>query len=136
MKYLPFHVMIIAVYDYSSIFNKNHNRKGDQMPGINKKRNKTTYGIQQLNQWDTIVKEHFPELSKPQATVLAMWSFGMAIVKSCALTTVMLFLAKLLKVKENTMRQRLKLTLHGAMKARERRGKSVLTSRFILASPS
>jgi hypothetical protein len=106
------------------------------MPGINKKRNKTTYGIQQLNQWDTIVKEHFPELSKPQATVLAMWSFGMAIVKSCALTTVMLFLAKLLKVKENTMRQRLKLTLHGAMKARERRGKSVLTSRFILASPS
>ena len=78
------------------------------MPGINKKRKKNTFGIRQLNQWVTTMGEHFPILNKPQATVLALWSFGMAIVKSCALTTVMLFLAKLLKVKENTMRQRLR----------------------------
>ena len=52
------------------------------MPGINKKRKKTTFGIQQLDQWVTTVGEHFPQLSKPQATVLALWSFGMAIVKS------------------------------------------------------
>jgi len=103
MKYLLYNVMIII-----SSNKTNHNRKGDQMPGINKKRKKNTFGIQQLNQWDTTVKEHFPKLNKPQATVLAMWSFGMAIVKSCALTTVMLFLATLLKVKENTMRQRLR----------------------------
>jgi len=42
------------------------------MPGINKKRKKTTFGIQQLDQWVTIVKEHFPQLSKPQATVLVV----------------------------------------------------------------
>ena len=78
------------------------------MSGTNKKRKKTTFGIQQLDQWVTTVAEHLPQLSKPQATVLALWSFGMAIVKSCALTTVVLFLATLLKVKENTMRQRLR----------------------------
>lgn len=78
------------------------------MPGTNKKRKKTKFGIQQLDQWAMTVAEHLPQLSKPQATVLALWSFGMAITKSCALTTVMLFLATLLKVKENTMRQRLR----------------------------
>jgi hypothetical protein len=78
------------------------------MPGINKKRKKNSFGIEQLDQWVTTVGEHFPKLNKPQATVLALWSFGMAIVKSCALTTVMVFLATLLKVKENTMRQRLR----------------------------
>jgi len=78
------------------------------MPGSNKQRKNTEFGIQQLDQWVLTVAEHLPQLSKPQATMLALWSFGMAMVKSCALTTVMLFLASLLKVKENTMRQRLR----------------------------
>lgn len=78
------------------------------MPSVNKKRKKTTFGVQELDQWAMTVSEHFPELSKPQATVLALWSFGMTSVKSCALTTVMLFLSTLLKFKENTMRQRLR----------------------------
>jgi hypothetical protein len=84
-----------------------------QMPSISKKRKNTTFGIQQLDQWVVTVAEHLPQLSKPQATVLALWSFGMAVVKSCALTTVMLFLATLLKVKENTMRQRLREWCYG-----------------------
>lgn len=66
------------------------------------------HSIQQLDQWILTVAEHLPHLSKPQATVLALWSFGMAVVKSCCLTTVKLFLAVLLNVKENTMRQRLR----------------------------
>jgi len=78
------------------------------MPSTKKKRKKTTFGIQQLDQWVVTVAEHLPQLSKPQATVLALWSFGMAVVKSCALTAIMLFLANLLRVKENTMRQRLR----------------------------
>ncbi len=78
------------------------------MPGSNKQRKNTEFGVQQLDQWALTVAEHLPQLSKPQATVLALWSFGMATVKSCALTTVKLFLATLLKVKENTMRQRLR----------------------------
>jgi hypothetical protein len=78
------------------------------MSGNNKQRKNTKFGIQQLDQWVSTVAEYLPHLSKPQATVLALWSFGMATAKSCALTAVMLFLAPLLKVKENTMRQRLR----------------------------
>jgi hypothetical protein len=51
------------------------------------------HSIQQLDQWILTVAEHLPHLSKPQATVLALWSFGMAVVKSCCLTTVKLSLA-------------------------------------------
>ncbi len=83
------------------------------MSGNNKQRKNAKFGIQQLDQWVTTVAEHLPQLSKPQATVLALWSFGMATVKSCALTTVMLFLATLLRVKENTMRQRLREWCYG-----------------------
>ncbi len=89
------------------------------MPGSNKQRKNTEFGVQQLDQWALTVAEHLPQLSKPQATVLALWSFGMATVKSCALTTVKLFLATLLKVKENTMRQRLREWCYGH---RDKRG--------------
>jgi len=78
------------------------------MPDISKQRKNTTSGIQQLDQWVLTVAEHLPHLSKPQVTVLSLWSFGMATVKSCAITTVKPFLASLLEVKENTMRQRLR----------------------------
>jgi hypothetical protein len=78
------------------------------MPDISKQRKNTIFGIQQLDQWVLTVAEHLPHLSKPQVTVLSLWSFGMAAVKSCAITTVKLFLASLLEVKENTMRQRLR----------------------------
>lgn len=49
-----------------------------------------------------------PHLSKPQAAVLALWSFGMVISQSCGLTTVSSSLATLLAVKENSVRQRLR----------------------------
>lgn len=62
----------------------------------------------QMQQWVSIVTEHLPSLSKPQATVLALFSFGMVLVKSCALTTVVLILAPLLGVSDNTIRQRLR----------------------------
>ncbi len=29
----------------------------------------------------------FPMLSRPQATVLALWSYGMVVAKSCDITT-------------------------------------------------
>ena len=41
-----------------------------------------------------MVTRHMPHLSKPQATVLALWSLGMVLARSCALTAVSLFLAK------------------------------------------
>jgi hypothetical protein len=35
---------------------------------------------QEVYQWMMTVKQHLPHLSKPQATVLALWSFGVVIV--------------------------------------------------------
>jgi hypothetical protein len=47
-------------------------------------------------------------LTKPQATVLALWSYGMVLARSCALTAVIVILAPLLRGKENTLRQQLR----------------------------
>jgi hypothetical protein len=44
-------------------------------------------------------------LTKPQATVLALWSLGMVLARSCALTAVSAFLAPWLGRQEHTVRQ-------------------------------
>ena len=54
-----------------------------------------------LKSWVGTITRKMPHLSKPQAKVLAMWSFGIAITQSSGLTTVSIFLAKLLNIKEN-----------------------------------
>ena len=59
-------------------------------------------------QWTEVVTTHMPHLSKPQAAVLALWSVGMVLARSCALTAVSLFLAKGLERKPNTVRQQLR----------------------------
>ena len=59
-------------------------------------------------QWTEVVTKHLPRLSKPQATVLALWSLGMVLAHSCALTAVSLFLAKGLERKPNSVRQQLR----------------------------
>ena len=72
-----------------------------------------------------------PHLSKPQAKVLAMWSFAIAITQSSGLTTVSIFLAKLLGIKENTVRQRLREWLrNGEDKKGDRRKDIDVTSCF------
>ncbi|RLC70226.1 MAG: endonuclease, partial [Chloroflexi bacterium] len=43
---------------------------------------------EQLTRWIKTVSDFMSHLSKPQAVVLALWSFGMVIVRSCGLTTV------------------------------------------------
>src|SRR5438128_10711552 len=58
-----------------------------------------------FDQWLTTIMQHLSPLSKPQATVLAMWSFGMVLARSCALTVVSHLLAKGMKRKEQTVRQ-------------------------------
>src|SRR5256712_2476379 len=47
-------------------------------------------------------------LSKPQASVLALWSFGMVLARSCVLTAVSHVLAKGMQRKEQTVRQQLR----------------------------
>jgi hypothetical protein len=61
-----------------------------------------------LSQWTTEVTTHLPHLSKPQAAVLALWSLGMVLARSCALSAVATWLAVWLGRKENTVRQQLR----------------------------
>lgn len=63
---------------------------------------------QAVYQWMEVVTKHLPHLSKPQAAGLALWSVGMVLARSCALTAVSLFLAEGLGRKPNTVRQQLR----------------------------
>ena len=53
-----------------------------------------------FDQWRTTIMQHLPHLSKPQARVLALWSFGMVLAHSCALSAVRHCLATGMKRKE------------------------------------
>src|SRR6266851_620751 len=46
-----------------------------------------------VTEWTMTIQTHLPHLTKPQATVLALWSLGMVLARSCALTAVSAFLA-------------------------------------------
>jgi hypothetical protein len=59
-------------------------------------------------QWTRLVTTHFPHLSKPQARVLALWSLGLVVARSCALSAVSTLLAQWLDRKANTVRQQLR----------------------------
>src|SRR3989449_471184 len=61
-----------------------------------------------FDQWLGTIMHHLSHLSKPQATVLALWSFGMVLARSCALTAVSHLLAKGMQRKEQTVRQQLR----------------------------
>src|SRR3989449_6113952 len=61
-----------------------------------------------FDQWLTTIMQHLPHLSKPQATVLALWSFGMVLARSCALSAVSSLLAEGMQRSEQTVRQRLR----------------------------
>ncbi len=61
-----------------------------------------------LSQWETTVSTHLPKLSRAHATVLALWSFGMVLARSCGITSVAALLAPLLAAKDPTVRQRLR----------------------------
>jgi Transposase DDE domain len=69
-------------------------------------------------QWLTTIMQHLPHLSKPQATVLALWSLGMVVARSCALTAVSHLLAKGLRRKEQTVRQQLREWYYDAQRKR------------------
>jgi Transposase DDE domain len=61
-----------------------------------------------FDQWLTTIMQHLSPLSKPHATVLALWSFGMVLARSCALSAVSQMLAKGMQRKEQTVRQQLR----------------------------
>jgi hypothetical protein len=59
-------------------------------------------------QWTTEVTTHLPHLSQPQAAVLALWSLGMVLARSCALTAVAQLLGTWQERKPNSVRQQLR----------------------------
>jgi hypothetical protein len=61
-----------------------------------------------VTEWTTVIQTRLPHLSKPQATVLALWSLGMVLARSCALTAVSAFLATWLHRNEDAVRQQLR----------------------------
>ena len=61
-----------------------------------------------LSQWEHTVSSALAHLSKPQAAVLAMWSYGMVLAKSCGTTSVAALLADLLGKSYESVRQRLR----------------------------
>lgn len=63
---------------------------------------------QELECWLEEVSSAFPQLSKAQVQVLSLYSYGMAMTKHCGQTIVCVFLALLLQLKPNNVRQRLK----------------------------
>lgn len=74
-----------------------------------------------MDQWVSVITANFPNLTKPQAFVLALWSFGMVLAKSCGLTSVVNILApflskdrKRVQQKRNSLRQRLRQWCYNA----------------------
>ncbi len=61
-----------------------------------------------LSQWQTQVSTHLPHLSRPQALVLAMWSYAMIFARSCGTTLCGAWLAELVGGSEEAWRQRLR----------------------------
>jgi len=58
--------------------------------------------------WSQQVHEHFPHLSRPQAYVLALYSYAALALHCCGQSQVAGFLARLLQLKDATIRQRLR----------------------------
>src|SRR5436305_15006961 len=61
-----------------------------------------------LSQWMETVSTMLPKLSRPQAKVLAYWSFGMVLAKSCGITLVCAALALQTGSPERNLLQRLR----------------------------
>lgn len=61
-----------------------------------------------LKSWENTVIHHMPHLSKPQAVVLALWSFGIVMAQTCGLSSVAVCMGLILGQRENTVRQRLR----------------------------
>ncbi len=60
-----------------------------------------------LDQWTDQVRAAFPNLSRPQATVLVLYSFGMCLAQRCGLTSVVTALVPVLCLGFHTIRSRL-----------------------------
>ena len=85
-----------------------------------------------LYDWTNEVATQFPHLSKPQATVLALWSFGIVLAHCCTLSAVANMLSPRIGRCYNTVRQRLREWYKPASdKAGEHRRELDVTTCFV-----
>lgn len=63
---------------------------------------------EELKQWNAEVSSQLPHLSKCQALVLALYSWGMVLTKHCGLTTIVTLLSMILGGSPHNLRQRLR----------------------------
>jgi hypothetical protein len=61
-----------------------------------------------VSAWTSSIRTDLPQLSKPQASVLALGSLGLVLARSCALTAVATFWAVWLRRQAQTVRQQLR----------------------------
>ncbi len=67
-----------------------------------------------LSQWLETVSTMLPSLRRPQAKVLAYWSYGMVLARSCGITLECAALALQLDCPEANLLQRLRQWCYGA----------------------
>lgn len=84
----------------------------------------------ELDYWVEEVSTAFSSLSRPQAQVLALYSYGMLMTSQCGQTIVSSFLAQLLEVRWHSMRQRLREWLYEASDKRGEQRCSVEVQRL------
>jgi hypothetical protein len=78
-----------------------------------------------LSQWAKEVSTHLDHLSKTEAWVLALYSFGMVMVGHCGRDSIACFLGAVLDKAENTLRQQLRESLYEAEDKRGTRRQAV-----------
>ena len=61
-----------------------------------------------LSRWNETVSSRLPKLSHPQAKVLAYWSYGMVLARSCGISLVCAALALQVQSSEQSLLQRLR----------------------------
>jgi len=64
--------------------------------------------LQGVSQWQHLVSTHLTHVSRPQLTVVALWSLGIVLAHGCGLTRVAVLLAALCDQREATVRERLR----------------------------
>jgi hypothetical protein len=62
----------------------------------------------ELYAWNATLQAHFPHLARTYVWLLTLWTLGLVLARRSGLSTVGLFLARLLGHKPNTLRQRLR----------------------------
>lgn len=81
--------------------------------------------IPRIAEWEAVVQEHLPCMSRPHARVLAWWSFAVVLSGTCGLTTVSVCLHELLGRTAPAWRQRLREWVYPATAKRGRQRRAV-----------